>query len=258
MPPIKREVKIEIKTEVVSHFDQFDNFQPNDTASFEDEFSRLASSQEWQPGSQEYVRQRTRAINNQLTLHYFWQPQPKREPLGTVKEEEDHKDGGTEYDDDTGYDDHLPEDRGSPASDREGSPDVVILSKEEVELLGFQRLCKEVGIDPPSDRIGVCKRQLKGTLVNIVDLIDARRTGKKVRVWDDFGAFRAYTLLPEHRIDREVAKEGIMKYLLQDLRSPSRRSYRGHGDRVVSGRVIKAESSGRAWRAFGMYSDCYT
>ncbi|KAK4213192.1 hypothetical protein QBC37DRAFT_464277 [Rhypophila decipiens] len=59
-------------------------------------------------------------------------------------------------------------------------------------LQGFQDLCSEVGI-PRGATIPQCKRALKGKLVNIIDLIDTRRTGKKVKIWTDFKAFKAYT-----------------------------------------------------------------
>lgn len=39
-----------------SHFATFANFTPNNNAGFDDEFSRLASSQHSVPGSQEYTR----------------------------------------------------------------------------------------------------------------------------------------------------------------------------------------------------------
>jgi len=64
-------------------------------------------------------------------------------------------------------------------------------TEEDLELKGYQNLCSEVGI-PPNDSIAECKRDLKNTLVNIVDPIDARRMGKKVEVWDDFEAFRRW------------------------------------------------------------------
>ncbi|KAK3304972.1 uncharacterized protein B0T15DRAFT_381102, partial [Chaetomium strumarium] len=59
----------------------------------------------------------------------------------------------------------------------------------------------------------------KNTPVNIVDLIDARRTGKRVEVWDNFEEFRAYTLQDEKRIDLREAKKppGYLASLLQHL-----------------------------------------
>jgi hypothetical protein len=110
-----------------SHFAKFEDFTPNDAAPFDDEFARLASSQQWVSGSQEYTRERTIAIKEELGRHYFSQPQQ----LDDIDEEE--------------------------------------LSEEEKALKGYQALCHEVGIDP-SDSVEECQRNLKKTLVNIVDL----------------------------------------------------------------------------------------
>lgn len=190
-----------------SHFAQFENFTPNDDASFDDEFARLASSQSWMPGSQLYARERTIAMRQEIKLHYFTRSQPL---------------DGT---------DQVPTEE---------------LTEEEI-LKGYQTLCQEVQI-PPSDSVVECKKNLKKTLVNIVDLIDARRTRKEVKVWDDFEAFRNYTLQDEHRINRDEAKQdgGYLESLLQHLRGPRRRRRRsgrnGLSSRVLLGRVTKKSS----------------
>lgn len=69
---------------------------------------------------------------------------------------------------------------------------------------------------------------LKSTLVNIVDLIDARRTQKEIVVGLDFEAVRTYTLQDQNRINPQLAKEdgGYLASLLQHLRCP-RRGRRG-------------------------------
>ncbi|KLU92348.1 hypothetical protein MAPG_11294 [Magnaporthiopsis poae ATCC 64411] len=200
-----------------SHFAKFEDFTPDDAAPFDDEFSRLASSQQWVPGSQEYTRQRTIAMREELSLHFFSQLPP------AVKLEDVDEEGEGE--------------------------DVKELSAEEVALQGYQALCREVGIDDPSDDVAVCKRALKSTLVNIVDLIDTRRTGKDVKVWDDFAKFRKYTLQPAKRIDLSEAKAppGYLASLLQFLRGPGfpkhgKRRKRKGGGGVVSGRVAKPKA----------------
>ncbi|SPO01699.1 uncharacterized protein DNG_04372 [Cephalotrichum gorgonifer] len=184
-----------------SHFAKFDNFVPDDGASFDHEFARLASSQEWAPSSREYIQERTIAMREELKYHYFSQSQR----LGTLNEE----------------------------------------LTEEQKLAGYQDLCREVGI-PAMDSVDQCKKQLKNTLVNIVDLIDARRTKKGVKVWDNFEAFRTYTLRDGYRIDKEEAKkgEGFLASLLQHLRVPRGRrrgggKRSGFNSRVFSGRVTK-------------------
>lgn len=199
-----------------SHFATFSNFTPDDNASFNDEFARLASSQDWVPGSQEYTRERTIALSQELKHHYF-SSQPKREGQG------------------------LP----TIAEDADGAEELT----EEQKLEGYKDLCSEVGI-APAETILQCRRLLKSKLVNIVDLIDARRTGKGVEVWENFEAFRAYTLQDGNRIDPEEAKMngGILTSLLQRL--GGRRRGRGGRKRrrtsgVVSGRVTKREPGAR-------------
>jgi hypothetical protein len=190
-----------------SHFAKYKHFTPNDAASFDDEFARLASSQEWVPGSQNYTRQRTIAMREELELHYFSQSQSQQ--LNDIDEEE------------TGEE----------------------LTPEEIKLRGYQALCHEVGIDA-SDSAAECKRHLNNTLVNIVDLIDARRTGKRVKVWDSFQEFRAYTLLDNHRIDITEAKRppGYLASLLQRLSGPRSRSKKGVSKRG-SGRITKRKAA---------------
>jgi hypothetical protein len=187
-----------------SHFAKFDNFTPDDGASFDNEFARLASSQQWVVGSQEYTRERTIAMREELNLHYFSQPQP----LADIDEE--------------------------PKK----------LNEEQI-IQGFRDLCSEIGI-PPGNSIEECKKHLKSTLVNIVDLIDARRTRTTVMVWDDFDAFRDYTLQDGHRINKEEAKkgQGFLASLLQDFSGRGRWKRRGvkanvAGHRAATGRVGK-------------------
>lgn len=177
-----------------SHFAKFDNFTPNDNVSFDDEFARLASSQNWVPGSQLYTQERTIAMREELQLHYFSQSKQAGEEL-----------------------------------------------TEEEQLKGYQSLCREVRI-PERDSIPECKKDLKNTLVNIVDLIDARRVQKDVKVWDDFESFRAYTLQDEHRINMHEAKQdgGYLASLLQRLRGPRTRS----GNRARSRQSSSGQNSG--------------
>ncbi|KFA81771.1 hypothetical protein S40288_11567 [Stachybotrys chartarum IBT 40288] len=187
-----------------SHFAKFDNFTPDDDASFDHEFARLASSQQWVLGSQQYTRERTITMREELKLLYFSQSQS----LADINEEP-------------------------------------MELNEEQKLRGYRDLCNEVGISP-SNSIDECKKHLKSTLVNIVDLIDARRTGSVAKVWHDFDAFRKYTLQDEHRINKEEAKkgEGFLASLLQDFGRRGRRKRNGvkrntAGSRVVTGQVGK-------------------
>ncbi|KAL8364774.1 hypothetical protein RB595_003853 [Gaeumannomyces hyphopodioides] len=119
---------------------------------------------------------------------------------------------------------------------------------QDVALRGYQALCREVGLDEAAADSDVdgCRRALKGTLVNIADLIAARRMGAKVEVLTDFEKFRAYTLRDGKKIDSNEARKspGYLGSLLQRLRGPrlgkgSKRKGRG----VVSGRVTKPKAT---------------
>ncbi|OTB19277.1 hypothetical protein K445DRAFT_314163 [Daldinia sp. EC12] len=170
-----------------SYFDQFPNFLPNNSASFDDEFSRFASSQGLQSGSQEYRRERTKAIRDELKFHYLSQ---------TVDLED------------------------IPAA----IPELAKRSLDECEKLDiYQNMCREIGVKP-QDTIVACRRELKGVLVNIVDYIDARRIGKKVKIWawSDFHLFSVYSLQDDKRMDIREAKAdgGFLSALLQKITGP--------------------------------------
>jgi hypothetical protein len=114
-------------------------------------------------------------------------------------------------------------------------------------------MCSKVDV-PPGTSITECLARLKNINVNIVDFIDAERMGIKVEIWDDFEAFRRYTLQPEHRINREEAKKdgGYLASLLQHLYNPRRKRRRGEktndfSSKVASGRVIKKSQLRQKW-----------
>ncbi|OAA75478.1 hypothetical protein LEL_07466 [Akanthomyces lecanii RCEF 1005] len=206
MPDTGVEMKIPPSSQ--SHFAQFEKFTPDDAAPFDDEFKRLAASQEWVPGSQQYTTERTIAMRAEIKTHYFSSSQ-------------------------------LP----AASAQQHAASSISAVVTEEDELMGYRALCDEVGL-PCYDTIPECKRELKKTLVNIIDLIDVRRmidvrpTPPKVKVWKDFEAFRAYTLQDEHRIDKNEAKEdgGYLASLLQHLRVPGSR---GRGTRRKKRKGLK-------------------
>ncbi|KAI2604633.1 hypothetical protein GGR54DRAFT_633597 [Hypoxylon sp. NC1633] len=167
-----------------SYFDQVPGFVPNNSASFDDEFFRFASSQGIVSGSQQYRRERTRAIRDELKYHYTSQPYDESEALQSIPE----------------------------------------LSKEfldrQEKLKVYQNMCREIGVKPRGTIVG-CRQELNDVLVNIIDYIDARRVGKKVEIWNwsKFDEFCEYTLQNDKRIDKEEAKAdgGFLSALLQRL-----------------------------------------
>ncbi|KAG6361232.1 hypothetical protein INS49_009456 [Diaporthe citri] len=205
------------------HFSQFTSqaFEPDNTASFSEEWARLSQSQGWTRGTKHYSEQRACALRNELQTHFF---APPSRALPAIKSEESEEEGADAK--------ALAE---PPAEDDHQR------HEEAVKLHGFQSMCKAVG-KRPGDTIGECARILNQTLVNIVDLIDASRMGseKVVKIWTDFEDFRAYTLNSaggDKTIPAKLAaKDPLLKCFLQNFRRP-----RGHygGAMGCGGAVIK-------------------
>ncbi|KAK2616074.1 hypothetical protein N8I77_002783 [Diaporthe amygdali] len=209
------------------HFSQFqsDAFEPDGTASFGEEWARLSQSQGWTRGTQHYNEQRASALRNELQTHFF---ASSSRILPIIKREEMEEEG------------IQVESLAEPEHQRRH--DAV------VELHGFQSMCEAVG-KRPGDTVEECKSILKQTLVNIVDLIDARRTDstKVVLTWTDFEAFKAYTLHSpgeDKTIPAKVAeKDPLLKCFLQNFRRPRGRHVGsgGSGGTVVKKRARSQE-----------------
>ncbi|POS70919.1 hypothetical protein DHEL01_v210690 [Diaporthe helianthi] len=183
------------------HFSLFksEGFEPDQKASFSDEWVRLSQSQGWERGTQRYMEQRASALRNEIQTHFF---ASQADQLPVVKEEE-----------------------------REGGPAMEAVSESHqqrneaaLELLGFQAMCRAVGRNPGETKVQ-CEMILKSTLINIVDLIDACRTGRDTTrlAWTDFAAFKAYTLDPysDKTIPIKEAKhDPILRCFLQNFSAP--------------------------------------
>ena len=166
-----------------SHFAQYPGFEPESDTTFDEEFKRLAQSQDWIPNSQQYHQERTLAIRNELQNEYF-EPALKEEQLSQL----------------------TPEQRR--------------IEEEERKLRGYQSLLLEIEKEP-RPTIEECVEVLQSTLVNIIDLLDARRFDTKVEVFETFQAFKAHTLQPGKRVDLQTAKEdAFLSKLLQRLSGP--------------------------------------
>ncbi|KAL7955969.1 hypothetical protein V8C34DRAFT_326725 [Trichoderma compactum] len=99
---------------------------------------------------------------------------------------------------------------------------------DEKDLTAWWTLCKAVGkVDPP-DEIRECKKILRTTHVNIVDLIDWGRKGgnenegEKVRVFKTVGGLKKYTVKHEKVFAKRLLKQYhggnvVMKHLLRVL-----------------------------------------
>ncbi|KAL1695652.1 hypothetical protein GGG16DRAFT_108838 [Schizophyllum commune] len=90
----------------------------------------------------------------------------------------------------------------------------------EADLSAWQKLCTTVGVGGAEafGSIGECKKALKGTFVNIVDLVDAANAGKTVsKTFKTAQKLRVYSLKPreEKIFPKKRAKSNpLLKFFL--------------------------------------------
>ncbi|KZF26004.1 hypothetical protein L228DRAFT_257511 [Xylona heveae TC161] len=84
-------------------------------------------------------------------------------------------------------------------------------------LDSWRSLCREVGHEGKEfTSITQCKKYLQTIHVNLIDLIDSRRKGTKVRVFQSYAALRAHTLKSGKKVPREMAKkDGFARVFLR-------------------------------------------
>ncbi|KAM5475406.1 hypothetical protein MauCBS54593_001094 [Microsporum audouinii] len=86
------------------------------------------------------------------------------------------------------------------------------------KLQNWQALCLELQIREPIDTITKCRKALSKVHVNLVDLIDARRTGKAPTKFPNSQSLREYTLSKGKIFPKAAAKEeGFLKALLRRI-----------------------------------------
>lgn len=105
-------------------------------------------------------------------------------------------------------------------------------------LKGYQNLCRAIRIEP-SDTIKRCRDDLRGTLVNIVDLLDALDFDEPVKVWPrkEWKLFTKYTGEPDNCFHLEEAKKS--KYLQCFLQKLGRKKPRRIGNPRPLRSVVK-------------------
>ncbi|KAI9736748.1 MAG: hypothetical protein M1834_000952 [Cirrosporium novae-zelandiae] len=98
-----------------------------------------------------------------------------------------------------------------------------LYGEDSSKLQNWQSLCRDVRVKKPTDTISQCKKvrikALKATHVNLVDLVDCRRTGKKLRKFSSQQELRDYTAnTPGKVFPKASAKaDGFLKALLREI-----------------------------------------
>lgn len=89
---------------------------------------------------------------------------------------------------------------------------------DETSLDAWQSLCEEVRISPIPSSIKQCRKALARVHVNLYDLIDARRLGKRVKVFRSLPEMRNYTLQTGRIFPKDRAKAGgVLRALLREI-----------------------------------------
>ncbi|KAJ5372866.1 hypothetical protein N7517_004872 [Penicillium concentricum] len=88
---------------------------------------------------------------------------------------------------------------------------------DATKLESWQALCVEVKVQSPTESISQCrKKALAKVHVNLVDLVDSRRTGKKVKRFPSHRALTEYTIDTRKIFPKAAAKkDGFLKALLR-------------------------------------------
>ncbi|KAJ7189987.1 hypothetical protein GGX14DRAFT_483934, partial [Mycena pura] len=88
-------------------------------------------------------------------------------------------------------------------------------------LENWQKLCRAVGLKPIPTTLEACRKAIEDAHVNLVDLVDKRRTGKRVRRFATELELSRYTknskkIFPSWR----AYKGGLLRYLLRRILHP--------------------------------------
>ncbi|KAL6714587.1 hypothetical protein ACLMJK_008012 [Lecanora helva] len=86
-------------------------------------------------------------------------------------------------------------------------------------LRDWQALCTELGVKPMPESINKCKNTLSTKVhVNLIDLIESRRSGIRVRTFKSRGALHDHTIAKGKYFPLDVAKKnGLVKILLREM-----------------------------------------
>ncbi|KAN0082970.1 hypothetical protein V8E55_008765 [Tylopilus felleus] len=97
-----------------------------------------------------------------------------------------------------------------------------IYGTDEDDLGEWQNLCHIVDIDPIPDDLESCREAIRGTYVNLVDLVDRDVTGEEVQVFETERELSEYTRKTGKYFPKENAYAGgFLRYLLRHILDPS-------------------------------------
>ncbi|THW23112.1 hypothetical protein D6C86_02026 [Aureobasidium pullulans] len=86
-------------------------------------------------------------------------------------------------------------------------------------LKKLQMLCAELCVDDIPPSINKCKEALNKVKVNLVDLMNARRQGKQVRIFESYKTLSKYTRKKKMYCPKQAAKSEGIRVLLKRMGS---------------------------------------
>jgi len=88
-------------------------------------------------------------------------------------------------------------------------------------LAAWQNLCSVIGIEPVPGDIKECRKVVWDAHVNIVDLIETKRTGDEVQTFNSLDELAEYTKRTKRFFPKENAYQGgLLKELLREIINP--------------------------------------
>ncbi|KAJ2925078.1 hypothetical protein H1R20_g12029, partial [Candolleomyces eurysporus] len=88
---------------------------------------------------------------------------------------------------------------------------------DENSLTGWQALCEALGKPVPTT-VAQGKKIVKGTHVNLVDLTEGRKHGRKIKTFKTIAKLKKYTWETKKIFPKDDAKAGgLLKYLLRPI-----------------------------------------
>ncbi|KAF8988973.1 hypothetical protein BDQ17DRAFT_1393360 [Cyathus striatus] len=99
------------------------------------------------------------------------------------------------------------------------------------DLNAWKHLCQIIGINPVPEKLKECRKAVKKTNVNLMDLLETKRTGDLVTVFESQKALSVYTKRTGKYFPKEQAHAGgILKYLLRKINNPYMKGPSAGGD----------------------------
>jgi hypothetical protein len=93
-----------------------------------------------------------------------------------------------------------------------------IYGTDRDNLESWQKLCHVLNIEPIPADLAACRKRVRLTHVNLVDLVETEYTGSPVKVFKTLKQLRNYTLSNKKVFPKKTAHHsGLLKFLLRPI-----------------------------------------